>query len=75
MNVLWTAFFSIAVFAGSARMLSVSLIDGAAPLLQVSVLNFRHTLTGAHGAPLHIYIFCFYSNSRVTEVSHVEIYF
>ncbi|MBQ9165966.1 MAG: AzlC family ABC transporter permease [Oscillospiraceae bacterium] len=50
MSVLWTAFSSMAVFAGSAQMLSVSLIDAAAPLLQVAVLtlvlNFRHLFYG-----------------------------
>lgn len=50
MNVLWTAFSSLAVFAGSAQMLSVSLLETAAPLLQVAVLtlvlNFRHLFYG-----------------------------
>lgn len=49
-NVLWTAFSSLAVYAGSAQMLSVSLIDTAAPLLQAAmltfVLNFRHLFYG-----------------------------
>ncbi|MBQ3090744.1 MAG: AzlC family ABC transporter permease [Oscillospiraceae bacterium] len=50
MNALWTAFSSLTVFAGSAQMLSISLLETAAPLIQAAlltlVLNFRHLFYG-----------------------------
>lgn len=49
-NILWAGAMSLTVYAGSGQYLGVSLLEQAAPLLQVAfltlIINFRHLVYG-----------------------------